>query len=177
MSNESACTWVSQRLPTSPPAMGKHCAHGHYQLMRTHANLFFDSPDKNNQRHPTSLQEPGTGLSDYVTTRPLLKLRNWSIQWDHGINYASTKCGIQYLTPTAALSIYGSMDTADCMNPDPAITTNTAMCDDSITFFPLECVPISGQFHGSIFHASAYTPMTKPRATIPEHVLAMKNMN
>ena len=31
MSNESACTWVSQRLLTSPPATGKNCAHGHYQ--------------------------------------------------------------------------------------------------------------------------------------------------
>jgi hypothetical protein len=37
--------------------------------------------------------------------------------------------------------------------------------------FPLKCVPISGQFHSVIFHASAYTTMTKPRATIPEHIL------
>jgi hypothetical protein len=127
---------VTQRLPTSPPAMGKNCAHGYYQLMRTHANLFFASLNKNNhQRHPTSSQ-PDTGLYDCVM-RPL-KLRNWNIQWDHGIKDASTKCGTHSTDPNSGLVyMWINGDAFDCMNADPkAITTNTAMCN-SITVLSL----------------------------------------
>jgi hypothetical protein len=170
MSNESACTCVSQRLPTSPPAMGKNCAHGHYQSKRTHANLFFASADKNDQRHPT-FSQPGTGLYDCVT-RPL-NLRNWNLQWDHGIKDASTKCGTQHLTPTAALSICGSTDASDCMHERRPRNHNQYRYVQQLhhSTGPLKCIPISGQFHSGTFHTSAYAPMTKPRATILEHVL------
>jgi hypothetical protein len=63
------------------------------------------------------------------------------------------------------------------MNADPVIITSTNTHEDSsnTVFFPLGCVPISGQFHGGIFHASDYTVIIKPRATIPEHVIELRN--
>jgi hypothetical protein len=79
-----------------------------------------------------------------------LKLRYWNDPCKDGIKDASTKCGIPLLTARTALSIYGSMDTMyictsmDSMHDEDSKQHST---------FPLICVPISGQFHGGIFHA------------------------
>jgi hypothetical protein len=74
----------------------------------------FRFPHQDDHRHQTSSQ-PGNRLFDRATHPK--KLRNWNdpAAWDAGTKAASTKCGIPLLTQQVASSIYGLMDTYDCV--------------------------------------------------------------
>jgi hypothetical protein len=118
--------------------MGKPCATGYYQWMRTHANPCFDPPTRTTTGIIVIATCVGSRLSD-CATHPL-KLMNWNDPWDDdGIKDASTMCGIQWLIPTMALYICGSMVAYECMNADANNAISTDMYFYSYTaLFPLD---------------------------------------
>jgi hypothetical protein len=103
--------------------MAKHCAIGLYQLTRTHANLCFNSHDRNDQPHPMSLQR-GNELSDCAS--PQITIRCSTDPWENGTEAASTRCGIPLWTPPTISSTCGSMETSECTNADADIDISTA---------------------------------------------------
>jgi hypothetical protein len=124
---------VSLPLLTFHPATGKPYTTGYFPSTRTHINLCFDPPVKNDHGHQTSSQ-PRNVLYDCATHQK--KLRNWHDPWDAGTKDASTKCGIPLLTQTTALSsISGSTETYECTNADPDIITSTDMHETPTTYF------------------------------------------